>query len=254
MELHLLSWNLDGLNTRRLDARAEEACLEMVLGQSLREAVNGGIGRPPPQVIALQEVVKRIHLSTLRPHLIAAGYALSPAEPAREDGDYSVIAVREPWELGRGRRVRFGVSPLARHWVEVVIHHPTQGRARVITGHMESLRSGGEARLAQARELDALLGDPDAPPTVFLGDTNLRDSEWRAVRRDLAMDDAFELAGAPRAARATWWPPTNEEAPGFRFDRVWLDPGRPWTVSSFETRRRPRISDHAAIEVRVRAR
>ena len=253
MQLHLLSWNLDGLNTTRLDARAEEACLEMVLGQSLREAVAGGTGRPPPQVIALQEVVARIHLSTLRPHLTAAGFALYPEEPSREDGDYSVVAVRQPWLLDRGRRAPFAVSLLGRHFVEVAIRHPSGDRARVLTGHMESLRSGADGRLAQARELDGLLGDPDAPPTVFLGDTNLRDGEWNEVRGDLSFDDAYELAGAPSAARATWWPPKNPQTRGFRFDRAWLDPGRRWKVHAFDTRRRPRVSDHAALEIRVEA-
>jgi len=253
--VHVLSWNLDGLTTRRLDRRAEEACVAMVLGQTLREAVEGKPSRPPPQVIALQEVVKRIHLSTIRPHLEAAGFALWPREPAREDGDYSLIAARPPWTLVRGRDQRFAESPLARRWVEVRLQHSDGTQLRVITAHMESLRSGAGARAAQTREIAALLEDPDAPPTVFLGDTNLRASEWRALEPDLAMDDAFTLAGRPAGHSATWYPRDDHgkrtSDRGYRFDRIWIDPGHEWTVQRFQLRHHPRISDHAALEAHL---
>ncbi|MBO6938750.1 MAG: hypothetical protein JJ863_27525 [Deltaproteobacteria bacterium] len=254
-QVHVLTWNLDGLTTRRVDRRAEEACVAMVLGQTLREAVEGKPSRPPPQVIALQEVVKRIHLSTLRPHLEAAGFSLFPPDPAREDGDYSMIAARPPWTLLRGRDGALTESPLARRWVEVQLRHDDGSRLRVITAHLESLRSGSGSRAAQAAEIDRMLGDPDAPPTVFLGDTNLRASEWRAIQRDLAMRDAFDLAGRPPRHSPTWWPRDDDGKPtyerGFRFDRIWLDPGHEWTVQRFQTRRHPRISDHAALEAHL---
>jgi len=251
----VLTWNLDGLTTRRLDRRAEEACVAMVLGQTLREAVEGKPSRPPPQIIALQEVVKRIHLSTIRPHLEAAGFVLYPPDPAREDGDYSMIAARPPWTFVRGRSGALGDSPLGRRWVEVLLEHADGSRLRVITAHLESLRSGGDSRAAQARELDQMLGDPDAPPTIFMGDTNLRGAEWRAIQRDLAFDDAFDLAGRPPRYSPTWWPRDDHgnrtSDQGFRFDRIWLDPGHRWTVSGFQTRHHSRISDHAALEAQL---
>ena len=242
--LRILSWNVNGLDAARLDSRIEQLCTEIVLGVDLSDALTGEV-RPMPAVVCLQEVVRRAHLATIGPHLRAAGFVLYPEKPARDEGDYLLLAVRPPWRIDEVAAHAFGDSPLARAWLEATIVHQAGARARVLTAHMESLRSGSGSRVAQCVELDSRIR-ASAEPCVFAGDTNLRDEEWaRARDGGVAMRDAFELAGAPRAHRHTWWP--ERRGRGYRFDRVWLDAKRAWTVE-LGTRRRPRLSDHAAIE------
>ena len=249
--LRVLTWNLAGLDSTRLLQRAEAACIELVLGQDVRAAAAGERGLPAPDVIAMQEVVRGMHLGVLEPHLTAAGYVLHPAEPVRAEGEYSLLAVRPPWAITDARREVFEYSPLGRHRLAITIEQPTTGapqRIHVMTGHFDSLRSGADARRAQAEEIDAHLAQADAP-AVFLGDTNLREREWTAVRDELQLVDVFALAGSPSQHAATWWPPRDRGAPrGYRFDRIWVDERHPWRVEQLRTRRRPKISDHAALE------
>lgn len=246
--LRVLTWNLNGLDTTRLDERMERACMELVLGMDLRDAMAGRPSPPTPDVLCLQEVVRRAHLAKLRPHLAAAGFTLHPDTPPREDGEYVLIAVRAPIRVLEERYTRFEESPLARGWLELVIEREGE-RARVLTAHMESLRSGKDARVAQALEIDARLRASEVP-AVFAGDTNLREDEVeRAVEEGFASKDAFVEAKRPRAHRETWWPEHGER--GLRFDRIWLDPKSAFAVDAFRTRRRAALSDHAAVEARL---
>lgn len=244
--LHVLSWNVDGLEMQRLDRRMENICLEIVLGIPLKDAMAGKPSPPLPHVICLQEVVRRAHLSKIGPHLSAAGFELFPPQPIKEESEYSMLAVRAPWRLVGAKTVGFTHSPLARDFIEAELEHSSGARARVLTAHMESLRSGSEARLEQALELDERLHAEPAIPAIFAGDTNLRQREKAAGFRAV---DAFVIAGAPQRHAHTWWPP--ESGRGFRFDQIWFDSQRPWTVRRFRTRRRAKLSDHAAIEAHL---
>lgn len=245
--LRLLSWNVNGLEPARLDTRMEKLCLEILLGVDLRDAL-AGEARPMPDVVCLQEVVRRTHLTKIRPHFRAAGFALYPEAPARDEGEYLLMAVRPPWRFDAVETHDLEDSPLGRRRIEATIVHRSGERARVLTAHLESLRSGSDSRVAQCIELGSRMR-ASTEPCIFAGDTNLSDAEWsRARERGADMMDAFDLAGEPRAHRHTWWP--SESKRGFRFDRVWLDARRDWTVE-LSTRRRPALSDHAAIEVLV---
>lgn len=244
--LRLLSWNLNGLDTTRLDQRTEAACIEIVLGLPVAAAMRGEVGPPMPEVLCLQEVVRRTHVTHLRNHLRAAGFVLYPESPRRDDGDYSLIAVRPPYRVVAAATVPFEYSPLGREWLEVEITDGTRS-LRVLTAHMESLRSGSDPRVAQAGELEVALRRAGAP-AVFLGDTNLRKAETdRLAREGFTLSDAFDVAGQPARHRDTWWPEESER--GFRFDRAWLPSDSPLGVRALKTRRRPKLSDHAALEL-----
>lgn len=247
--LRVLTWNLQGLESTRLDTRMEALSSDLVLGVPLREALAGAPPRPMPNVLCLQEVVRRAHTSKLRPHLGAAGFVLFPEKPPPEVEEYSLIAVRPPWRIVDAVSTPFSESPLARRYLEARIERADGARVRVLTAHMESLRSGGDARVAQVEELDARLHQDDTPG-LFAGDTNLRDREWKsAVSAGVKLVDAFDLAGAPAEHRHTWWPEESER--GFRFDRVWLSSTTDWRVRELRTRRRPTLSDHAGLEVEL---
>jgi len=246
--LRVLTWNVEGLETTRLDSRAERICHELLLGMDVKQALAGRPSPPMPEVICLQEVVPRVHVAKLRPHLGAAKFEIVPEAPPRDEGDYVVIAARPPWRIEDARFVPFDDSPLGRGWVEASLAREGGARAVVLTAHLESLRSGAGSRVAQVRQIDARLrADPDVP-TLFAGDTNLRSAEW--AEAGAAMTDAWVAAGSPAAHRHTWWPPESER--GFRFDRVWLDAQRDWKVTALRARRRERLSDHAALEARLR--
>ena len=247
MKLRLLTWNINGLDEKRIGPRMEKLCLEVLVGGDLHAALEGRPTPPVPDVIVFQEMTRRAQMGQIRPHLSAAGFALFPEKPPEgrdSQEDYSLIAVRRPWKMVDCARHEFEESPLGRSYLKAALQGPG-GSVSILSGHMESLRSGRDARMEQARELNALLQGSDVP-ALFAGDTNLRADEWRELKRGFARD-AFEVAGSPADAKDTWWP---EESPrGFRFDRVWLSAG--WSVESMRTRRLEGVSDHAGLEVRL---
>ena len=238
--MRALSWNIDGTDHRRIGARIERLCVEIFLGGDLRSAMAGAALPAMPHVLAFQEVTRHAH-SALRGHLRAAGFQMWPPQPLEDREDYLLLAVRPPYRLGRCEFRPFTVSALRRGCLVADLDGPRP--CRFLTGHLESLRSGREARLAQAREVDGWL--QEATPAVFGGDTNLRQGEWAVLRTGFRAQDAFHRVGEPRAHAATWWP--RPGLPGYRFDRFWLT--EEWRVASFRTRRALGASDHAGIEV-----
>jgi endonuclease/exonuclease/phosphatase family metal-dependent hydrolase len=244
--LRVLSWNAEGLNESQLGKRMEKLCLEILIGGDLAAAMAGRPTPPMPHVVTLQEVVRVAQRGYFAPHFRSAGYALWPDGPPGESDHYELIAVRPPWEIEHVERRPFTDSPLGRACTIARLRATGSGeRVTVMTAHLESLRSGHEPRLAQCREIDRWMREGEL--AVFAGDTNLRESEWAAVKGEVAMRDAFVEAGSPPAARITWRP--EDDARGFRFDRIWL--AGAIAVKDFRLRSCPRASDHEGVEARL---
>lgn len=242
--LRVLTWNVDGLNESRLGQRMEQVCLEVLVGGDLRAAIEGRPTPPMPGVIVLQEVVHVGHRGYFAPHLSAAGFTMWPTAAPADTEHYELLAVGPRWSIEACERRPFDHSPLGRACTVASIRQRASGRRlTVLTAHMESLRSGKDARLDQARQIDAWMRAADGP-AIFAGDTNLRASEWRALARGVGFRDAFEVLGSPADARVTWRPEDAEV--GFRFDRVWL--AGPVEARELKVRERPTVSDHAAVE------
>lgn len=243
-DLRVLTWNVDGLNESQLGERMERLCLEILVGGDLARAAAGAPTPPMPHVLALQEVVRVAHRAYLGPHLSAAGYSLWPDAPLVDREYYEVLAVRAPWTFERCERRPFEDSPLARACTIATLRHgASEQRVTVMTGHLESLRNGSDARLSQAREIASWMqGEPH--PAIFAGDTNLRDAEWEAIEGELGVRDVFVELGSPRSARVTWRPENGRA--GFRFDRVWTTGDI--TARTIALRSSPRNSDHAGVE------
>lgn len=237
--LRVLTWNVDGLNTTRLGARMEKICLEILIGGDLRAAMEGRPVPPPPHVVALQEVVHIAQRGYFAKHFAAAGFSFYPEDRPGISEYWEMIAVRAPWRIVHAERAPFDYSPLGRALTRLELAHEDGREITVLTAHMESLRSGHGPRLAQAAEIDAAMKGRDA---VFMGDTNLRESETREL--SLSLRDAFEELGRPKRAAHTWWPEESDR--GFRFDRVWLSGAL--RATALKTRRRTKLSDHAALE------
>lgn len=208
--LTLVTWNLDGLEPRHLDVRTEAACLHLLL-------------RPdPPDIVAVQEVVDRSWHAHLLPHFGHAGYT---ALHGRTDSEYyNAVFVRQPLVV-RDAKLHRVPSAMGRVLLDVSVGWG-EHELRVVTGHLESLRSSADLRKLQlAYAVDRLLEHPG--PAVFAGDTNLRDAELPGVPRLGEVVDAWEAAGSPPAHRFTWDPNrVPNRRPGgrarMRFDRVYL--------------------------------
>ncbi len=219
--------------------------MEIFLGGDLGAAMSGAAPPPLPDVLAFQEMT-RLAWGYARHHLGAAGFHCYPDTPPDRE-DYTLLAVRPPWRLADVSYRAFTDGGLRRGCLSGTLHRDDL-RVRMLSGHMESLRSGAEARLGQAREIDGWLHESSAP-AFFVGDTNLRDTEWKVLRPTVRALDAYELMGRPPSGRVTWWSPRGH---GFRFDRAWLSAEgqtphlRPL---SMKLRRAGKASDHAGLEL-----
>jgi endonuclease/exonuclease/phosphatase family metal-dependent hydrolase len=245
MELDLLTWNVDGLDERHLDLRAEAACLEILL-------------RPKhPHVVCLQEVVARTFHAHFVPHFRHAGFHPFPARPPQNANYFDVVFVREPLVIEDALREPFPTSRLGRELTTV--HIAWADRTFVaMTGHLESLREGSEERKRQLAEVARRLRHPDTL-TLFAGDTNLRDVETEDVLDGIG--DAWAMVGSPAESRHTWDPSATPNIRGgkgwraLRFDRVLLSAG--WKATSLEVVGRSPVegtdglwpSDHAGLRV-----
>lgn len=208
--MELVTWNLDGLEPRKLDERTEAACLETLL------APEG-----PPDVVVLQEVVQRSLMAHLRHHFGHAGYSLM-RQPADSEY-YCVIFSRLPVKAARAHRFPGTIMGRALLAVEVDVGGVVW---RIGTAHLESLREGGKQRVKQANHVARWLRGWSGP-AVFAGDTNLRDSELKKIDTTDVVD-AWEAMGRPSDSAYTWdlkrnvnLPVRGDRPPRFRFDRVW---------------------------------
>ncbi len=248
MQLRLLTWNINGLDEKRIGPRMEKLCLNVLVGGDLRAALEGRETRPVPDIVVFQEMTRRAYTSQIRNHFRAAGFQLVPFEVPRDVEDYLLIGVRPPFEIDKTNLDPFLFSPLGRSCLKADI--TCEGRRfRVMTAHMESLASGSEARVEQLDQLGGWI-ERATVPCVFAGDTNLRQREWKARDPDLEIIDAYDAADRPREYGPTWW--TDDGSRAFRFDRVFFDAASSWQVESFTTRVLPVSSDHAGVEVVLR--
>lgn len=224
---------MNGLDEHRLDERTEAACLTVFLREH------------PPDVVLLQEVVRRSWHAHWKHHLRAAGYAVFPEDPTRTTSEYfNLAAVRAHLSPTNGRWEPFADSEMGRALVSV-----EAGGWWIATSHLESGKGASEVRVAQAgRILERLAAWPG--PAVFGGDTNLRVEEEKRLPV-VAVADAWVANGARPAERATWL----GGKVGARFDRVWVN-ARARAASFAREAVEPmvelgRLSDHAALLVSV---
>ena len=205
--LKVVSWNLNGLSEEQRDPRTEAALTEILLGIPMKKLLAGASPKTPPDVVMLQEVVARTYHAHLRPHLRAAGFSIFPEEPPQRSY-FEVIAVRDRPILEAHSRP-FADSALGRYLTTVRIEQLT-----LMTAHLESLKSGSADRISQASHILWRLGS--TPRSLFLGDTNLRESEWSALHSD-GITDAWVAAGSDPSQKSTW----GHRGAACRFDRAW---------------------------------
>ncbi|MEO0606086.1 MAG: endonuclease/exonuclease/phosphatase family protein, partial [Myxococcota bacterium] len=182
--MRVTSWNLNGLDDSRLDERSEAACLRLLLRSD------------PPDVVLLQEVVRRSWHAHLKHHFAAAGYLAVPPDPTTSLHEYFVLAfVRNTHTVHGATFEPFANSVMGRGLlaVEVSRTDPEGPPVWVATAHLESGREAADARVAQLSHCLQRLLDREGPG-VFAGDLNLRVAEEKRVPELERVTDAFEAA------------------------------------------------------------
>ena len=207
----------------------------------------------PPDVVFLQEVVRRSWHAHIKHHYRHAGFRSIPEDPTDNPSEYfCVLWVREELGRGRGGADRFENTGMGRQlvWAEVPWNDTS---LLLMTSHLESTKGASVERVAQlASVVDRMVAHPG--PAVFGGDTNLRKAEEPQVQGLELVDDAWTAAGEPRGLRATWPSVPMSKRPGARFDRVLV---KGLSVASFSLlgHDAPLFggapSDHLAVEVVV---
>ncbi len=218
--LDLVTWNLNGLASDNRDVRTEAAITEALLGGNLMAVIEQGAKPSLPDVVLLQEVVEHTFFAHLKPHLGAAGFAITPAVPPARSY-FELVAVQNA-RVERSVTRPFARTGMGRCLTEVTLLRGVEGAEQrwvVLTSHLESLKFSADLRQEQAAVVLERLAFHAAAgtPAVFGGDTNLRNAEWDAVydpERHPGVQDAWIANGSPSSERATWG--------NARYDRVWF--------------------------------
>lgn len=217
--MQVLTWNLDGLGTGRIDERTEAAVFLAVTGRTLRQI--GKSMKPTthgPDVLLLQEVTDHTYRVHLRVHLPRAGYEMHIARPPERE-PFEVVAVRKPARIVHSSTTPLASSLLGRelHVVDVDDVPGMGGPVRVLTAHFDNGPHEGEVRVDQLMQVAGAMDER----SVFGGDANLRDVEWQQVAGRVDISDAWLDLGAPAATSTTWR--LGERTA--RFDRVFVGAG-----------------------------
>jgi endonuclease/exonuclease/phosphatase (EEP) superfamily protein YafD len=212
--MQLLTWNLNGLDDHHLDDRTEAAVFLAVAGVTLTQLTAGVPATPAPDVIVFQEVVARTFLAHIAPHFRRAGFTLYPETPPDRQV-FEVVAVNDSHSIVRANTTPLQHSVYSRqlHTVDILPAESAH-EISILTAHFDSGAEQSKNRLAQARQVMAMMGRR----AIFAGDTNMRASEWDALRHTTMVIDAWEAIGEPAALRRTW----RSGQKGARFDRVWI--------------------------------
>jgi len=201
-----------------------------------------------PDVVLLQEVVRRSWHGHLRHHFRAAGFTPVPADPTATPHGYFAMGFVGP----RIEIVAAGMRELPTRMGRslVCVDGRCEGQpVRLLTAHLDSLAGGRRERRMQLQQIADTLRTGEGA-ALFAGDTNLRDAELAGL--DLAgIDDAWEVLGRPADLAATWTHPEGKARA--RYDRCYVRGLRVESMAFVGDRPfgegRERPSDHIGLEV-----
>lgn len=238
--MKLVSWNLNGLEDEHLDRRTEAAMFQILLGAPIEAAIDPNFKPNMPDVVLLQEVVKRTYFAHLQPHFQAAGFKLFPKEPAIRSY-FEVIAVKQ--NILDVKHQAFPYSQQGRELTTLTLDGVT-----IMTAHLESMNFGKHERIDQAQFIIDKMSE--LGPCVFAGDTNLREAEWEGLNHGNVID-VWSSVGAPQYNRYTW----QQGSMRSRFSRAWA---HQINVKSFETFGKEKVasldvssSDHYGLRIEL---
>ncbi|XP_052002297.1 tyrosyl-DNA phosphodiesterase 2 [Xyrauchen texanus] len=208
-QLTVISWNIDGLDTENVYARAKGllSCLgkhraDVVLLQELI----------PPCLKVLQNVMKDYEFLQ-----------------ANDEGYFTGILLRKDRvQFIQSNIVKYPTTEMGRNLLIASVNflgHPLC----FMTSHLESCKSASQERLNQLRRVWKWIKEaPQDQTVIFGGDTNLRDWEVKKLGElPDGISDVWEMLGKPEECRYTWDTSLNDNyeisnSIRLRFDRVFL--------------------------------
>ncbi|KAL1285981.1 Tyrosyl-DNA phosphodiesterase 2 [Trichinella pseudospiralis] len=214
MYFSILSWNLDGLDSRNIRSRVHVACDEIL--------------KLEPSVLFLQEVVPE-NFEVLKGRLDEKYQVLE-----NNDRYYYHTAIfinRTNLECTEHHVVDFTRTSMNRNMFIALVEFDGDVQLCLVNSHLESGRSETQIRKSQLKEVWSLMAaSPDDVTVFFGGDMNLGFGELKEIPVDVT--DLFQDCGSPRDACVTWDPKTNanlnipKHCPQ-RFDRIFVKASKP---------------------------
>jgi tyrosyl-DNA phosphodiesterase 2 len=212
--LHLLSWNIDGLDSKFTCERASVVC--------------DVIAERKPELVYLQEIVKSTW-KLLLDRLGEAYFLYRDDEIATNWHYFCVLLVRKDSAVtpqsGRREILRFPQSQQNRYLIKLRVTF-RDVPILLLTSHLESLvRYAGE-RKNQLRTCFGIMKEELASEprglSILGGDLNLMEKELAQIS-GLADNfyDAWEYCGSEEDQKYTW----DSSEPRFRLDRIYCSAG-----------------------------
>ncbi|MFT3786323.1 MAG: endonuclease/exonuclease/phosphatase family protein [Tepidisphaeraceae bacterium] len=199
-----------------------------------------------PDLVAIQEV----DVGTKRTNNLN-----TPAELERLTGLHARFGKAIDWDGGAFGQVILSKRPITSFTVHKLPGDPKReqrialeaiidgGAIRFVATHLD--HSGQlPDRLAQAKELNRLFGQPDGVPTILAGDFNAKPGTDAIVELSQHFTDAS-------ATRPDFTYPSTQ--PTRKIDWVFLREPKLWTVTNTEVIDEPAASDHRPLVVELKA-
>ncbi|XP_070603477.1 tyrosyl-DNA phosphodiesterase 2 [Erythrolamprus reginae] len=205
----LITWNIDGLDSKNLQERARAVCSYLALYS--------------PDVVFLQEVIP-VYLSYLQKR--AVSYTIIPGNV---DGYFTAIMLKKSRvKVVKHEITAFPTTSMMRNLLAVHVNISGNDLC-LMTSHLESTKEHSEERVKQLKLVLAKIAEvPKSSSVIFGGDTNLRDKEVAKIGGlPSNVLDIWEFLGKPEHCQYTWDTSQNSNLNArykckSRFDRLFF--------------------------------
>ena len=207
--LHLLSWNIDGLDKKYTVERALAVC-DLIESEK-------------PEVVYLQEIVP----STWDAITERLGGSYSFYRDEVSFHYYHILMVRKGSDVviqGDIQILKFPKSSQGRHLLFLPVEFHGMS-VQLMTSHLESMNHYTTERKNQLRTVLDLMQELQSmsKSCIFGGDLNLMDKEVTQVKLPEGVVDVWEGCGSEGKWKYTW----DSLEPRFRLDRIYFLPSEP---------------------------
>ena len=205
--LHVLSWNVDGLDSRHTVGRAQAVC-DIITDRK-------------PEVVYIQEVVNDTW-SMFQENLSSAYLCYRDEVIASSSRYYCVLFIRKNSavvpEAKAPAYLRFPQSQQARYLIQMPVKFSGVS-ILLLTTHLESLQQYARERINQLKTCFGVMGEAsqrECRLSILGGDLNLTNKDFQqAGGLPERFYDVWEKCGSEEEQKLTW----DSHEPRFRLDR-----------------------------------